>query len=618
MNLDPIDLEIQRVTIIARFAKRLALVCALLAVLPAMIGWMSTPTGSLYLGIQTNLDDHMVYAAWMRQAMEGRFLFDNRFAVDAQPGLTIHIYFYVLGLLAKLTGIPVAMLIARLGFTYLFVILLGRFLTNLKIDVFKAKYMLMIACFGGGVGFLVWEKFGQEFVNGPEFLKPLFLGLAPIDVWQPEAFVFPSMLTNGLFMVSLCLIVVVFQAVLAAKTSWKPVLGGAVATGVLMNIHSYDVLLVGLVLVGFLATQIARKQVTGLWIARTLVIVAGALPAALWFLYVIANDPVFQARAATPTFSPNFRQVLFGLLPLVALALLAAWHNKSKWRVHSFAGLVGLVLVLFFAAEKHNASGYFLQMGSWIGLFALSLLLVGALANEDDAWNLAWAWAVVGLVAIYFPALFQRKLAMGIVVPWALLAAFGLARILQPLERSTRNLVATLSLCLLAGSSLAYFLRENYFIRANVGRTAVHAVYFSQDVQRILQLLNQDTSRKVMLAMPGVWSPSGPADFKSPLVSDLNPILSGLAGVYTYAGHWSETPDYNRRRGLAMAVFLGTTTPDKREAILREIHPDYIVALNPSAFPEITLGDNVIPLADLRSYGTVVYEGNQLLLIRVN
>ena len=205
VHIDPIDSELQRVALISRFTKRLALVCVLLAALPALIGWMSAPTGSLYLGIQTNLDDHMVYAAWMRQAMEGRFFFDNRFAVDQQPGLTVHLYFFVLGMFAKLVGIPVTMFLARLVLTYVFVLQFGKFVASFKTDVFLAKYMLMIACFGGGIGFLVWEKFGQEIVNGPEGIKPLFLGRSPIDVWQPEAFVFPSMLTNGLFMVSLCL-----------------------------------------------------------------------------------------------------------------------------------------------------------------------------------------------------------------------------------------------------------------------------------------------------------------------------------------------------------------------------------------------------------------------------
>lgn len=618
MELDPIDIENLRVEKILRFTRQLAIVCLVLAALPSLIGWMSAPNGALYLGIQTNLDDHMVYAAWIRQAMDGHFLFDNRFAVDPQPGLTIHLYFYALGLVAKLIGIPATMFVARLALTFLFVNVLGRFLIRLKVDVFTAKYMLLISCFGGGIGFLVWEKFGQDYVNGPAALKPLFLGLAPIDVWQPEAFVFPSMLTNGLFMMSLCLIVWALQAVVLARDSWKPVLGGAVSVAVLMNIHSYDVLLVGLVLVGYLVTQVVQKRVTGAWLVRALVIVAGCVPAAVWFLDVLANDPVFQARAATLTYSPNFRQVFFGLLPPLSLSLVAAWRLETKRKAVSLLAVLAFLLGLFLLSAGHNPSQYFLTAGSWVGLFIVSLALIGLLSSGDDAWNLAWSWGLAGLVAIYFPALFQRKLAMGIVIPWSMIAAFGLFSILKGLERSTRNLVATLSLCVMCGSSLAWFLREIYFVRADVGRTAVHSVYFSRDTARIIKTLSEIPGRKVAVAMPGIWNPVGPADFKTPIVSDLNPLLSGMAGVYTYAGHWSETPDYNRRRGLAMALFLATTSPEKRAAILDVIKPDYVVAPNLEAFPEITIGDQAVPLADLTPIGEVVYRGNQLLLIKVS
>src|SRR5690606_23444982 len=130
------------------------------------------------------------------------------------------------------------------------------------------------------------------------------------DVWQPEAFVFPSMLTNALFMASLCLILGVFLSFLDAKQSWKPVLPGFICMALLMNIHSYDVLLVALVMVGCLAMQLARRDADWKWIARAGVIGLGAVPPALWFMHVLRNDSVFQERAATPTFSPNFK-VLF-------------------------------------------------------------------------------------------------------------------------------------------------------------------------------------------------------------------------------------------------------------------------------------------------------------------
>lgn len=245
--------------------------------------------------------------------------------------------------------------------------------------------------------------------------------------------------------------------------------------------------------------------------------------------------------------------------------------------------------------------------------------------QHQTMWTLLWCWALVGLVAIYFPSLFQRKLAMGLVVPWAMLASYGLAHVLSKFDRSTRNLVATLSLCLTSGSSLAWFMREIYYIRNNVSRTTVQSVYFSRDVDRIIDELNIIKGRKIVLAMPGVASPvvemvdekPTVTDFKAPVIPDLNPLLSGLTGCYTFAGHWSETPEYDKRRRLAMSIFLDSTSEDKRRSILESIKPDYIVMPNVEAFRNVTLGTNTLPLVDLRTLGTVIYSGNQFVLIKL-
>src|SRR5262249_32053803 len=158
---------------------------------------------------------------------------------DPQPGLTIHIYFFILGLLAKITGIPLAMAIAKMAFSALFVVLAHKLIQRVTSDTYVTKLALAMVTLGGGIGFLVWETFGSELERpGPfaSMLASLHVPGTPNDVWQPEAFVFPSMLTNGLFMVSLCLIVGVFLCFLNAKDSWKPVLPGALCLAALMNI----------------------------------------------------------------------------------------------------------------------------------------------------------------------------------------------------------------------------------------------------------------------------------------------------------------------------------------------------------------------------------------------
>lgn len=609
------------------FVRILALIAAALAALPTLLIWLATPPGSRYLGMQYNVDDHMVYAAWMRQAMDGRFLFDNRFAIDPQPGLTVHLYYLVLGWVAKVTGIALAMALARVVFSVAFVFLLYRLVRRTCPDVYTTKLAMALSVFGGGVGFLLWHTFGTDIKRPvPDLVSKLFLGRLPTDVWQPEGYVFPSMLTNGLFMVSLCLIVVAMLAFLGAREDWRWVPHGALAMFLLMNIHSYDALLVALVMVGLLVMTAVQRQLTVSWLARALVIGAGAIPAALWFVYVLRHDPVFQARAATPTFSANFRQVVFGYVGLMLLglaALVARTRTSRALNARRFAGLgvIGLIFAgLFIAASSASGSGYFLGLAAWSGLAIASMVALGLVSDVNPGWNLAASWAVVGTIAPYFPALFQRKLSMGLAVPWAILAALAVGAITRNLDRSTRNLVLVLTIIVASASSFRWIRREFQLASLNVSNTTYHPVYLSTDAAEVIKRLNAVTKdRTVVLAMPGVQFPepdpesataSLPDAFRSPYMPDLNPIISGTTGAYTYSGHWSETPDYGRRRNETTRFFLKGTPDDYRAQLLQATGANYVVAPVPQAFP-------ALQLEDLRPLGEVIYQGQQFELIKV-
>jgi arabinosyltransferase C len=590
------------------------------------------PPGTRYIGFQYNTDDHMVYAAWMRQAMDGHFLMDNRFAVDPQPGLTIHIYFFLLGLLAKVTGIPWAAAIARFVFGGLFVLLLAKFLRLVTSNETIQKLALVIGCFGAGIGFLAWQPLGVDFLGSSQSpLKGILLGHLPNDVWQPEAFVFPSLLTNSLFSVSLCLIIGIFYCVLRARDSWRPVLPGALGMLLLMNIHSYDVLTITLVLVGLLVTAIAQKQLTAQWLIRVVVIGLGAIPAALWFIYVLQHDQVFRMRADTLTYTENFRSIFGGycLLMLVAATGFIVWLGQLKVDPNAtqlkmrfgqtFLAILALISSLAAYSASAPGNGYWLTMAIWLLVYALGLVLVGFFRTRNSALNLVLSWALLGLIIPYFPGLFQRKLMMGLSVPWAILAGIGLCYAVQKLKANEKKLVAALCIIALSGTSIFWLQREFSMIMANDSNTTLEPVFLSQDTSKIIDYLNDHSGgkRTVVLAMPGI--PASLEQLASPVLPDLNPILSGFTGVYTYAGHWSETPDYNKRRGNASMLFVAQPkhgqpmSLDQRIAFAKQWHIDYIVAPVPEAFFNRTK----IPLNDVRDMGDVVVDGQELRLIKL-
>lgn len=608
-----------------RFVLLLALGTALLSIVPWVLAVIGIPTGAHYLGFQYNTDDHMVYSAWMRQAMDGHLLMDNRFTTDAQPGLTVHLYFFLLGLIAKLTGIPFAATLARASLSAAFVLLLSKLAYRLSDQIYARKLILAVAIFGGGVGFLVWHNFGVD-ISRPTapFLKDILLGHLPTDVWQPEGFVFPSMLTNSLFMASLCLILTALLAVLSAEKGPRRVFVGAVSIALLMNIHSYDVLLVALVLAGLLIAQIGRDLKIPLpWVVRCLIIGSGAILPALWFIHVLQSDAVFQARAATETYSPNFRAVVFGYLPLMLFGMTCLFLKAASDTIRMRRRLAGALLVtvvfggLFVLAASHQG-GYFLSPELWVGVLVLVCLSVFLLSDENPAFNLIVSWALIGTIAIYFPGLFQRKLAMGLSIPWSILTALCFDHLIRKLERNERNLATILALILLSATSIRWMARELYLAKTNVSNTTVHPVYLSSDMNRILAFLNEQPGKKIVIAPPGVQAratvgdsnEAAPDDFLSPTLPDLNAIISGLTGSYTFAGHWSETPDYAHRRGILSNLYFGNLNYAERMSLVQQTGANYMIAPVPEAYPQ----DH---LFDFQQIGKTLVDGNQLRLIEL-
>jgi hypothetical protein len=605
---------------IQRFAIGFALIVALASVSPFVAAVLSAPEGSWYLGTTFNTDDQMVYRAWLLQAQSGAILFDNRFAVDPHPALTLNHFFLGLGLISRIIGPEASFALSRAVFGALALLMLAGLLWKWKRDETFVKLGLWLATFGGGLGFLAWHTYGQS-ATRPGTLLPSALtgGALPTDVWQPEGFVFPSMLVNGLFLYSLCLILATLHCVIHARQSRKAAWLGAIPMLLLMNAHSYDALLVVLILIGFAASCFGSRLISVAWVVRAATICLGAIPTGLWFLYVLSQDPVFRERAATETYSPTFRALLLGYLPLVLLAFGAFWPGAgdppelAKLR-RAGCAVLSLLFIAGFTLSPASAAGYWMGPWAWGACFALALATCYLLASGDPIQDLLSSWAVIGFAAPYFPALFQRKLAMGLSVPWALLAAWGALRLARSRPSGEGKLLATLAGAACSASCLIWLAREFAAPLANVSRTTMQPAYLESDVREIFDSLRKE-GRTVTIAMPGIAAPIGPDAYAPPLIPDLNPLAAGFALSTAYAGHWSETPGYEARRRDATRVFLASTPPAVRDDVLKRSGATHLIAPIPAAFP--LLEDTPLRLSDARELGRVLLQGRRFALVRL-
>jgi hypothetical protein len=590
--------------------------CALLylavALFPTLFGYGAAGE-RFYTGFEVNPDDMCVYSAWMEQARRGHLLFDNRFTTEEQPRLTIHLLFLALGNVSRVTRLPhpVVFHLARGLFGLLFIFAAWRLICRLAKERFARRLTLGVLLVSAGVG---WAFTGMEAHAGPT------------DLWQPEGFVFPSLMTNALFAASLWLLVEVWLALLDARDGWRPVVRGILAMLVLGNIHTYDVLTVALVAAAMLPAAVAIGAFTWPWAARAALIGLGAVPPVAWLWYVRRADPVFAARAATLTFSPDMWQFVVGYAPLLVLAAAWLWlelHGRVRraaWRAATWLPPAVLALLCFLPGWLNRLpEGFTADSGLLTGAGRLAVFLavfivlaLGAFAicrhlrateHYRPTYALAVAWACVALWLPFFPALFQRKLTMGAHLPLAVLAGLGLAAILARFGRPGREsrLAAFAVLAALSISNLLWIQRSLIYIDANQGSTGIHRVFLTSEQGAMLAWM-RDNLHEEASVLDLTWYAC---------------YIPALAGQRTFAAHWSETPDFARNFQLVnrelydIHGFGGTSLSEQeRFALVRDLGLEYVV------WYKAEEGDEH-PMTDFSGIGDIVFDSRTLALVKV-
>ncbi|MGV3723975.1 MAG: hypothetical protein ACO1SX_24030 [Actinomycetota bacterium] len=481
--------------------------------LPYLIAWWYLPLASVFPWTMFNSDDHGVYFAWMRQAADGQLLFRNLFTIEPQRGIYLQTYFLTLGQLARLPGIdvPVAYHIGRVVFGIITLALVYRMAAFFTADVFARRCIFWTTALSAGFGWLFW--FDREIQRGP------------IDVWQSEAVTFASLYVNGLFAVSLALMLGLIACMLQAEEKgWRWAVGAGVCGLLLGNIHSYDVIQLTAIWVAYLALRwIVSRKFPRRELGYALIAAAIAAPSVAHMAWLYLTEPIFKARADTPTLTPPIRQYLLGYGLLFPLAAVGVWRLWPRLK-----------------AEP--------------GGDALSLRHL-----------LPIAWAVTGMLVIYLPFAFQRKLIMGEHLALSALAGAGLAWLAQRLAGSRPRVAAVLAILVLAVMSLSnvqYMARDlRLALRENATSTGAHPAYWPEGDMQAFQWLHRHSAPDARLL---TW----------PLNGVLAPAFSGRS---VYAGHWGETPAFGEKFPETFNFYWGLGGAEGRREFLRRTGVNYVL-----------------------------------------
>lgn len=502
-----------------RFTMVIAIVLMLLSSLPYIVAAASTPGGHVYTWMLHNIDDSAVYLSWMKQVAHGQFFQENRFCIEPQKSVLFNIWFLIIGGLSKLTGGAAAYHVGRLVGVAGLVFAIAGLTRTVFTDKKHQHLALVFTCLSSGFGYLFG---GFSTARG-------FTG-QPIDLFQPEISVFQVSVYSPLFAPALALIVVAISSWIKAEVSLatKDAIIAGVATALLGNIHSYDVLHVALAVICIrIANDVVQKRFQGKpWL---LAIGAGliALPSTAAVFYATRVDPLFAARADTDTRTAALHWVLLGFgiaFPLAMVAVVDAIKSRSMHR---------------------------LMLAAWF---------IGALLSSQ------------------LPFAFQRKMLMGAQIPLAMLAVAGVSLLAKRLSGDFPKILIGTTVLLALPTNVFWVQEAMSRLPANAGSTQMRPYLTTSENEALLWLAVHGKPSDAVLVGP---DPTSHLRFPGvALMPHLSVYVPALAGLTVFDGHWSETINYGAKITATLRFFDASTSDDARKELLQENHIRYVLYPN--------------------------------------
>ena len=501
------------------FTASIAGALMLLSSLPYLIAAVSTPSGHVYTWMLHNIDDSAVYLSWMKQVAQGQFFQENRFCIEPQKSVLFNIWFLILGTLSKVTGGPLAYHVGRLVGVGGLVFAIARLAQSIFKDANHQRLAIVFTCLASGFGYLFG---GFSTVRG-------FTG-QPIDLFQPEISVFQVSVYSPLFAPALALIVVAVSSWIRAESSHltKDAIVAGIATALLGNIHSYDVLHVMLAVICIRVTSdaIQRRFDLHAWL---LAIGAGviALPTTAWVFYATRVDPLFAARADTDTRTAAIHWVLIGFGIALPLAIVA---------------------------------------------------VVNAIKARDLPKLYLAAWFVGALLSSQLPFAFQRKMLMGAQIPLAMLAVAGLLQIATKLTGDFPKILVGTAVLLALPTNVFWVQDAMSKLPANAGSTQMRPYLTTNENDALTWLGRNGKATDAVLVGP---DPTSHLRFPGvALMPHLSVYVPAIAGLTVFDGHWSETINYGAKITSTVRFFDASTSDDVRREILVQNRIRYVLYPN--------------------------------------
>jgi hypothetical protein len=294
-----------------------------LTLLPLAVAHAVAPPGQQFAGFVYEARDGVSYVSRATEGLAGHWLYHDPYTSESQPPTLIYGPYLLLGQLDRPFGLPLALVIhlARLVLAAAMLAALYRVVSDAFPDRGRRRLGFLVILLGGGVGALTGGHLSilrYHYVS----LDVAVSGTVGMETLNLA----PHILLTTLGMALLSLVWVRHETAPSARTV---VAGGALS---LVVSTAYPQMAVLSALVTIAACLVTRRRALA-WLA--VAVSLGALPYALYGLYLRASNPVFRAWPPQSDIDVGdpLSFLLFGHLlmtPFVLVALRRLWRTRGN------------------------------------------------------------------------------------------------------------------------------------------------------------------------------------------------------------------------------------------------------------------------------------------------
>jgi len=492
-----------------KFRSATFLIVLLLISVPFVFAYYYPGEGYTFGGFFINPLDGNTYLAKMYQGWQGAWKITLPYTAEPGEGAYLFLYYLFLGHVSRLLNLPIPSTFhaARIINAILLLLALNRFYSTIFIQRRTAYLAFILATLGSGIGWIA-----------------SLVGYLSVDMWVAEGYPFLASFTSAHFPLAIAIMVFLLTPRTTLLFNLRPlsILAYSALGFILATISPFSLILVAIISAGqaiwewlpvkfswFPANKVDENSITPdshplrnlQWVAWTVI---GGFPVVAYQLWISRVHPVlsiWNQQNLTPT--PPAWDLIIALSPTLLLAGVGSWFSVKR---------------------------------------------------RNPADRLLLTWAGTSLVLMYIPTSLQLRFMIGLFVPLAGLAAWGIECLAGASQRKYRNLVAALFIFSLP---TILFLLLVAFTSVKLHHPLM---YLTQGEAKALSWIKSNTPQDTLI-------------LAAPETGLYIPAHTGRRVIY---GHPFETVQADKEREMVTQVFQSGWSDGDTRAFLNNRGVDYI------------------------------------------